>query len=134
MAGLGVDNVSVFFLAEGEQPADEVMAADHVHSCGEADSRFRAIYDMRFSDPLKVSLSSAFSGARGSRLKIRFCYDPLNCFRQMSPPGQDPAPSGTGRICAIAGLSVVPHRRNEIDAQQVHSSRWTNRLTGSAKS
>jgi hypothetical protein len=26
MAGLGVDNVSVFFLAEGEQFADEVMA------------------------------------------------------------------------------------------------------------
>jgi hypothetical protein len=26
MAGLGVDNVSVFFLAEGEQPAGEVMA------------------------------------------------------------------------------------------------------------
>ena len=25
MAGVGVDNVSVFFLAEGEQPADEVM-------------------------------------------------------------------------------------------------------------
>ena len=54
MAGLGVDNVSVFFLAEGEQPADEVMARLTTFIRAAKQTLDFAIYDMRFSDPLKA--------------------------------------------------------------------------------
>jgi hypothetical protein len=72
MAGLGVDNVSVFFLAGGEQAADEVMARLTSFIRAAKQTLDFAIYDMRFSDPLKASLSSALRGARGSRRKNPF--------------------------------------------------------------
>ena len=75
MAGLGVDNVSVFFLAEGEQPADEVMARLTSFIRAAKQTLDFAIFDMRFSDPLKASLSSALRERAEAGVKIRFCYD-----------------------------------------------------------
>src|SRR5260370_2797418 len=108
MAGLGVDNVSVFFLAEGEQPADEVMARLTTFIRAARQTLDFAIYDMRFSDPLKASLSSALRERADAGVQVRFCYDG----DKPSPPnvaaGQDPAPSDTG---ASVQSSRSPWRR-----------------------
>src|SRR5204863_38546 len=108
MAGLGVDNVSVFFLAEGEQPADEVMTRLTTFIGAAKQTLDFAVYDMRFSDPLKTSLSSALRERAEAGVKIRFCYDA----DKPSPPnvaaGQDPAPSGTGAFVQSLGY---PWRR-----------------------
>ena len=87
-----------------------------------------AIYDMRFSDPLKASLSSALRERAEAGVKIRFCYDA----DKPSPPnvaaGQDPAPSGTGAFVQSLGY---PWRRI-AGMKLMHSkfirARWTNRL------
>src|SRR6266567_7783134 len=54
-----VDNLSVFFLAEGEQPADEVMARLVTFIRAAKQTLAFAIYDMRFSDPLRAQLAAA---------------------------------------------------------------------------
>src|SRR5881392_4265510 len=108
MAGLGVDNVSVFFLAEGEQPADEVMARLTTFLRAAKQTLDFAIYDMRFSDPLKASLSSALRERAEAGVKIRFCYDADKPFPPNVAAGQDPAPSGTGAFVQSLGY---PWRR-----------------------
>jgi len=103
-----MDNLSVFFLAQGEQSADAVMARliTFIHAARQ--SLDFAVYDMRFSDPLKASLSSALRERAEAGVKIRFCYDG----DKPSPPnvaaGQDPAPSGTGAFVQSLGY---PWRR-----------------------
>jgi hypothetical protein len=52
-----MDSLSVFFLAEGEQAADDVMARLTTFIRAAKQTLDFAIYDMRFSDPLKSSLS-----------------------------------------------------------------------------
>src|SRR6059058_3837076 len=129
MAGVGVDNVSVFFLAEDEQPADEVMARLTTFIRAATQTLDFAIYDMRFSDPLKTSLSSALRERAEAGVKIRFCYDA----DKPSPPnvaaGQDPAPSGTGAFVRslgypwrrIAGMKLMHSKYIVRDRESV----WT---------
>jgi phosphatidylserine/phosphatidylglycerophosphate/cardiolipin synthase-like enzyme len=88
-----------------------------------------AVYDMRFSDPLKASLSSALGERAEAGIKIRFCYDA----DKPSPPnvaaGQDPAPSGTGAFVQslgypwrrIAGMKLMHSKFVVRDGQAV----WT---------
>ena len=103
-----MDNVSVFFLAEGEQPADEVMARLTMFIRAAKQTLDFAIYDMRFSDPLKASLSSALRERAEAGVKIRFCYDADKPFPPNVAAGQDPAPSGTGAFVQSLGY---PWRR-----------------------
>jgi len=129
MAGLGVDNVSVFFLAEGEQSGDDVMTGLVTFIRAAKQTLAFAIYDMRFSDPLKASLSSALRERAEAGVKIRFCYDA----DKPSPPnvaaGQDPAPSGTGAFVQslgypwrrIAGMKLMHSKFILRDGQTV----WT---------
>src|SRR5207253_6980215 len=124
-----MDNVSVFFLAEGEQPADEVMARLTTFIRAAKQTLDFAVYDMRFSDPLKASLSSALRERSEAGVKIRFCYDG----DKPSPPnvaaGQDPAPSGTGAFVQslgypwrrIAGMKLMHSKFILRDGQTV----WT---------
>ena len=103
-----MDNVSVFFLAEGEQPADQVMARLTTFIRAAKQTLDFAIYDMRFSDPLKASLSSALRERAEAGVKIRFCYDADKPFPPNVAAGQDPAPSGTGAFVQSLGY---PWRR-----------------------
>src|SRR5438552_3534896 len=124
-----MDNVSVFFLAEGEQPADDVMARLTTFIRAAKQTLDFAVYDMRFSDPLKASLSSALRERSEAGVKIRFCYDG----DKPSPPnvaaGQDPAPSGTGAFVQslgypwrrIAGMKLMHSKFVVRDGQAV----WT---------
>src|SRR5438552_17698073 len=67
-----------------------------------------AVYDMRFSDPLKASLSSALRERAGAGVKIRFCYDGDKPPPPNAAAGQDPAPSGAG--ACIRSLGFPWHR------------------------
>jgi phosphatidylserine/phosphatidylglycerophosphate/cardiolipin synthase-like enzyme len=124
-----MDNVSVFFLAEGEQSGDHVMARLTTFIRAAKQTLDFAIYDMRFSDPLKSSLSSALRERAEAGVEIRFCYDA----DKPSPPnvaaGQDPAPSGTGAFVQslgypwrrIAGMKLMHSKFILRDGQSV----WT---------
>src|SRR5262244_1504831 len=124
-----MDNLSVFFLAEREQSADEVMARLTAFISDATQTLDFAIYDMRFSDPLKSSLSSALRERAEAGVKIRVCYDA----DKPSPPnvaaGQDPAPSGTGAFVQslgypwrrIAGMKLMHSKYIVRDRESV----WT---------
>ena len=86
MAGLNVDNVSVFFLAEGEQAADDVMARLTTFIRAAKQTLDFAIYDMRFSDPLKAQLAAALRERADAGVEFVSATTPINRFRQMLPP------------------------------------------------
>src|SRR5438132_10635642 len=129
MAGLGVDNVSVFFLAEGEQPAGEVMARLTTFIRAAKQTLDLAVYDMRFSDPLKAALSSALRERAEAGVQIRFCYDGDKPAQPNVAAGQDPAPAGTGAFVQslgypwrrIAGMKLMHNKFVVRDGQSV----WT---------
>lgn len=124
-----MDNLSVFFLAEGEQAADEVMARLTTFIRAATRSLDFAIYDMRFSDPLKSSLSSALRERAQAGVEIRFCYDADKPFPPNVSAGQDPAPSGTGAFVQslgypwrrIAGMKLMHSKFVVRDGQSVWS-------------
>ena len=103
-----MDNLSVFFLAEREQSADEVMARLTAFISGTKQTLDFAIYDMRFSDPLRAQLSAALSERAQAGVDIRFCYDADKPPLPDLAAGQDPAPGGTGAFVQSLGY---PWRR-----------------------
>src|SRR5947207_1980076 len=103
-----MDNLSVFFLAEREQSADDVMARLAVFVGGAKQTLDFAIYDMRFSDSLCAHLAAALREKAEGGVKIRFCYDADKPPQPDLAAGQDPAPSGTGAFVQSLGY---PWRR-----------------------
>src|SRR6202035_1724702 len=91
-----MDTLSVVFLAQGEQSADSVMERLTTFIHGAARTLDFAVYDMRFSDPLKTALSSALRERAAAGVQIRFCYDGDKSPQPNVVAGQDPAPPGTG--------------------------------------
>jgi phosphatidylserine/phosphatidylglycerophosphate/cardiolipin synthase-like enzyme len=124
-----MDNVSVFFLAEGEQSGDEVMARLTGFISGAKQTLEFAIYDMRFSDPLRTELAAALRDRAEAGVKIRFCYDADKPPQPDLAAGQDPAPAGTGAFVQslgypwrrIAGMKLMHSKFILRDAQAV----WT---------
>src|SRR5438876_2229863 len=70
-----MDNLSVFFLAQGEQSGDDVIARLVTFIRAAKQTLAFAIYDMRFSDPLRAQLAAALRDRAEAGLEIRFCYD-----------------------------------------------------------
>jgi len=103
-----VDNLSVFFLAEGEQTADAVMARLTTFIRAANATLDIAVYDMRFSDPLRAQLVSALRERAEAGVQIRFCYDGDKPLRPNVAAGQDPAPAGTSAFVQSLGY---PWRR-----------------------
>ena len=103
-----MENLSVFFLAQGEQTADAVMGwlIAFIHAAKQ--TLDFAIYDMRFSDSLKASLISALRERADGGVQIRFCYDGDKPVQPNVAAGQDPAPPGTGTFVQSLGY---PWRR-----------------------
>jgi phosphatidylserine/phosphatidylglycerophosphate/cardiolipin synthase-like enzyme len=128
LAGV-VDDLSVFFLAEGEQSGDEVMArlTTFIHTAKQ--SLAFAIYDMRFSDPLRAQLAAALRDRAEAGVEIRFCYDADKPPQPDLAAGQDPAPAGTGAFVQslgypwrrIAGMKLMHSKFIVRDGQTV----WT---------
>ena len=67
-----------------------------------------AIYDMRFSDPLRSELAAALRDRAEAGVEIRFCYDADKPPQPDLAAGQDPAPAGTGGFVQSLGY---PWRR-----------------------
>jgi phosphatidylserine/phosphatidylglycerophosphate/cardiolipin synthase-like enzyme len=129
MGDLGVDTLSVFFLAQGEQSADAVMARLTTFIRAATQSLDFAVYDMRFSEPLKASLMSALRERAEAGVQIRFCYDTDKPAQPNVAAGQDPAPAGTGAFVQslgypwrrIAGMKLMHSKFILKDGQSV----WT---------
>jgi phosphatidylserine/phosphatidylglycerophosphate/cardiolipin synthase-like enzyme len=88
-----------------------------------------AVYDMRFSDPLKASFSSALRERAEAGVQIRFCYDGDKPPQPNVAAGQDPAPAGTSAFIEslgypsrrIAGMKLMHSKFIVKDGQSV----WT---------
>jgi phosphatidylserine/phosphatidylglycerophosphate/cardiolipin synthase-like enzyme len=125
----GVDNLSVFFLAQGEQTADAVMARLTTFIRATKQTLDLAVYDMRFSDPLRTQLASALRERADAGVQIRFCYDGDKPPQPNVAAGQDPAPAGTGAFVQslgypwrrIAGMKLMHSKFILRDRQSI----WT---------
>ncbi|PYK94814.1 MAG: hypothetical protein DME36_04110 [Verrucomicrobia bacterium] len=126
------DQLSVLFLAEGEQQPDAVMTrlTDFI---GRARANLDfALYDMRFSDVLKNHLTTALRDAAGRGAQVRICYDGDKPLNPNLAAGQDPAPPGTSAFVQslgfpwrrIAGMKLM-HQKFIVRDQ---SSVWTGSL------
>jgi phosphatidylserine/phosphatidylglycerophosphate/cardiolipin synthase-like enzyme len=124
-----LDSVSVFFLAEGEQTADAVMARLTAFIRAATTSLDFALYDMRLSDSLRAQLVAALGERAEAGVQIRFCYDGDKPVQPNVAAGQDPAPAGTGTFVQslgypwrrIAGMKLMHDKFIVRDRQSV----WT---------
>jgi phosphatidylserine/phosphatidylglycerophosphate/cardiolipin synthase-like enzyme len=124
-----MDNLSVFFLAEGEQSGDDVMTRLVTFIRAAKQTLAFAIYDMRFSDPLRAQLAAALRDRAEAGVEIRFCYDADKPPQPDLAAGQDPAPAGTGAFVQslgypwrrIAGMKLMHSKFVVRDGQGV----WT---------
>ncbi|HEX3421511.1 MAG TPA: hypothetical protein VHT01_09785, partial [Candidatus Udaeobacter sp.] len=98
-----MDNVSVFFLAEREQSADEVMTRLTAFIRDAKQTLDFAVYDMRFSDALRAQLAAALHEKAQAGVEIRFCYDGDKPLLPDLAAGQDPAPAGTATFVQSLG-------------------------------
>jgi phosphatidylserine/phosphatidylglycerophosphate/cardiolipin synthase-like enzyme len=103
-----MDTLSVFFLAQGEQSADAVMARLIAFIRAATRTLDFAVYDMRLSDPLKAALSATLRERANAGVQIRFCFDGDKPPEPNLAAGQDPAPAGTSAFVASLGY---PYRR-----------------------
>src|SRR5436190_21166798 len=133
-----MDSLSVFFLAQGEQSADAVMARLTAFIRAAKQTLDFAVYDMRFGDPLKAALSSALRERAAAGVQIRFCYDGDKPAQPNVAAGQDPAPAGTSAFVQllgypwrrIAGMKLMHNKFIVRDRQSI----WTGstNMTGDA--
>lgn len=105
---LSLNNLSVFFLAEGEQTADSVMARLTAFIRAAKQSLDIAVYDMRFSDSLHAQLAAALRERANAGVQIRLCFDGDKPAQPNVAAGQDPAPAGTSAFVQSLGY---PWRR-----------------------
>src|SRR6266481_9773791 len=103
-----MDTVSVFFLAQGEQPPGSVMNWLTTFIRGATRTLDFAVYDMRFSDPLKDALSAALRERANAGVQIRICFDGDKPVQPNIAAGQDTAPAGTSAFVQSLGY---PWRR-----------------------
>ena len=126
------DQISVFFLAQGEQAPDAVMKrlADFI---GKAQRSLDfALYDMRFSEVLKNQLAEALRERARQGVQIRICFDGDKPLHPNLASGQDPANPGTSAAVEslgypwrrIAGMKLMHHKFIVRDAASV----WTGSL------
>jgi phosphatidylserine/phosphatidylglycerophosphate/cardiolipin synthase-like enzyme len=122
-------SLNVFFLAQGEQTADAVMARLTAFIRAATQTLDIAVYDMRFSEPLRAQLASALRERAEAGVQIRFCYDGDKPVQPNVAGGQDPAPAGTGAVVQslgypwrrIAGLKLMHSKFVVRDRRSV----WT---------
>jgi phosphatidylserine/phosphatidylglycerophosphate/cardiolipin synthase-like enzyme len=126
------DTLSVFFLAEGEQSAESIMARLTGFIAEAKESLDFAIYDMRFSDGLKARLTAALHERAAQGVRIRICFDGDKPIHPNPALGQDPATPGTSAAVEslgypwrrIAGMKLMHHKFIVRDAAAV----WTGSL------
>src|SRR5438105_11812091 len=124
-----MDSLFVFFLSQGEQPADAVIDRLTTFVRGATRTLDFAVYDMRFRDPLKTALSAALHERADAGVQIRICFDGDKPLQPNIAAGQDPAPAGTSAFVPslgypwrrIAGMKLMHNKFIVRDGQSV----WT---------
>jgi phosphatidylserine/phosphatidylglycerophosphate/cardiolipin synthase-like enzyme len=124
-----MDSLSVFFLSEGEQSADAVMARLTAFIRAATQTLDFAVYDMRLSEPLRAQLIAALRDRAQAGVQIRLCFDGDKPPRPNVAAGQDPAPAGTSAFVQslgyparrIAGMKLMHSKFIVRD----HESVWT---------
>ncbi len=128
----GNDQLDVFYLAQSEQTADVVMSRLIAFISAAKKSLDFAVYDMRFSDPLKAQLMAALGERARAGVAIRICFDGDKPPIPNLAAGQDPAPPGTSTFVEslgypwrrIAGMKLMHHKFIVRDEAAV----WTGSL------
>jgi phosphatidylserine/phosphatidylglycerophosphate/cardiolipin synthase-like enzyme len=103
-----MDAISVTFLAQGEQTTDSVMSRLTAFIGAARRTLDFAVYDMRFSDPLKAAFTAALRDRAHAGVQVRLSYDGDKPLKPDLAAGQDPAPPGTGAFVQSLGY---PFRR-----------------------
>src|SRR5204862_1801522 len=124
-----MDTLSVFFLAEGEQPAAAVMTQLTAFIRAATQTLDFALYDMRLSAPLRAELVAALRERANAGVQVRFCYDGDKPPQPNVAAGQDPAPAGTSAFIQslgypwrrIAGMKLMHNKFIVLDGQSI----WT---------
>ena len=124
-----MDNLSLLFLAEGEQTADSVMARLAGFIGAAKRSLDVAVYDMRFDESLRAQLVAALRERADAGVRIRFCFDGDKPAEPNVAAGQDPAPAGTSAFVQslgfpwkrIAGMKLMHSKFIVRDAESI----WT---------
>ena len=99
------DDISVFFLGQGGQTADAVMARLVAFIASARTSLDMAFYDMRFSDGLKQQLLAALHQRAAAGVRIRICYDADKSQVPDVSAGQDPTrPPAQAHSCSRSGF------------------------------
>jgi phosphatidylserine/phosphatidylglycerophosphate/cardiolipin synthase-like enzyme len=105
---LVTSSLSVFFLAQDEQPADAVMGRLTTFIRAATQTLDFALYDIRLSAPLRAQLVAALRERAEAGVQVRFCYDGDKPAEPNVAAGQDPAPAGTSAFVQSLGY---PARR-----------------------
>ena len=98
------DQLSVFFLAEGEQSGADVMGRLTDFLDQAQHSLDLAVYDMRLDEALRLQLLQTLQERAAAGVQIRICYDGDKPETPDMAAGQDPAPPGTGAFVQGSGF------------------------------
>ena len=120
------DQLAFFFLAQGEQTAEAVMARLTNFIARAKRSLDFAFYDMRLGDSLENQFRAALKERAAAGVDIRICFDGDKPLRPNLAAGQDPAPPGTSAFVQslgypwrrIAGMKLMHHKFIVIDFDQ----------------
>jgi phosphatidylserine/phosphatidylglycerophosphate/cardiolipin synthase-like enzyme len=126
-------DLSVRFLAEGEQPSATIatLLADFLR--GARRSLDIAIYDFRLSEPIRQIVANAFADAAAAGVTIRIAYDADKPETPDLVAGMDPAPLGTGGFVQslgypwrrIGGMKLMHNKYIVRDAGEPTAAVWT---------
>ncbi len=126
--GAGQDDISVFFLAEGEQQTADVAAQLTAFIHAAQHSLDIAIYDFRLADAARQRITEALAERAAAGVRIRIAYDADKPAEPRLDVGMDPAPGGTGAFVQALGY---PWRR--IASQKLMHNKYLVRDAGTAQ-
>jgi phosphatidylserine/phosphatidylglycerophosphate/cardiolipin synthase-like enzyme len=126
-------NLSVHFLAEGEQQPHDIAILLASFIRGAQRSLDIAIYDFRLSEPLQKIIAAALADAAAAGVTIRIAYDADKPETPNLEAGMDPASPGTGSFVQslgyswrrIGGLKLMHNKYIVRDAGAPGASVWT---------
>jgi phosphatidylserine/phosphatidylglycerophosphate/cardiolipin synthase-like enzyme len=119
------DDLTVHFLAQGEQTGAQVAAWLTDFIGGAARSLDFAVYDFRLSPTLAAVVGGALRERANAGVAIRIAYDAGKEQRPGLLVGMDPAPTGTGAFVRSLGYPSRP-----IDGLKLMHSKYISRDPG----
>lgn len=127
------DDLAVYFLSEGEQAPESVLALLLNFIAQAEQSLDFALYDCRLKSPLAGQLVAALQERAAAGVQIRLVYDADKPSPVRLPEGMDPAEGGTGAFVQslgypfrrIGGPKLMHHKYIVRDAAGSNPAVWT---------